>query len=174
LAFHRGCETVEFGADGCVDPLAAQLDDDSAEDGGIDVRIDGDVAAGAGAELCLEDGNLVVVEGSRCDDLRGRLAAMLRGEPAEGADHAAKLVLAPVLRQDAEELGGDRIQLKLGSKRSERLAGFVAGDQRADDQLRELLRIEQCLVERVEAAADGIDLPFVTREIEQSGGVTPR
>ena len=51
LAFHRLSESVEFGADRSVDPLASQLDDDSAEDGGIDGRLDVDVAAGTGAEL---------------------------------------------------------------------------------------------------------------------------
>ena len=51
LAFHRQSESVEFGADGSVDLLAAQLDDDSAEDAGIDRGVDGDVAAGAGAKL---------------------------------------------------------------------------------------------------------------------------
>ena len=52
---------VEFGADRGVDHLAAELDDEPAEDVGIDLRVDRDVAAGAGAELRLERGDLVVV-----------------------------------------------------------------------------------------------------------------
>ncbi len=48
LAFHRLGECVEFGADRGVDHLAAELDDDAAEDGGIDLSVDRDVAAGAG------------------------------------------------------------------------------------------------------------------------------
>src|SRR6476646_5499941 len=64
LAFHRGSETVEFGADRRIDLLAAQLDDDSAEDGWVDARVDRDVAAGAGAELRPQRGELVVVEGT--------------------------------------------------------------------------------------------------------------
>src|SRR5436309_1279263 len=51
LAFHRGCETVEFGADRCVDLLAAQLDDYPAEDVRVDRGVDGHFTAGTGAEL---------------------------------------------------------------------------------------------------------------------------
>src|SRR4051812_5306301 len=52
-ALHCLSETVEFGADRGVDPLAAELDDDAAENIGIDFGVDGDVAAGAGAKLGL-------------------------------------------------------------------------------------------------------------------------
>src|SRR5437763_11826712 len=107
LAFHRGCETVEFGADRGVDLLAAQLDDDSAENVGIDSRVDGDVAAGAGPKLCLERGKLVVVERTGGDDFGGGFAAMVGREAAEGADHVAQFVLAAVARENAKEIRGD-------------------------------------------------------------------
>ena len=41
---------------------AADLDDEPAEDGGIDAEIDGDVAAHAGAEILLDRVDLAVVE----------------------------------------------------------------------------------------------------------------
>src|SRR5439155_16670937 len=59
LAFHRLGESVEFGADRGVDLLAVQLDDNSAENAGVDRRVDRDLTAGPGAELRLERGNLI-------------------------------------------------------------------------------------------------------------------
>src|SRR4051794_12784445 len=59
LAFHRRCETVEFGADRSVDLLAAQLNHDSAKDVGVDRRVDGDVAAGARAQLLAKRSKLI-------------------------------------------------------------------------------------------------------------------
>src|SRR3954452_5487300 len=96
LAFHRLSESVEFGADGSVDPLAAQLDDDSAENSWVDLSLDGHVASGAGAELLLERPDLVVVELAGGHDFGGHFAAMLGGEAAEGADNGAELVFAAV------------------------------------------------------------------------------
>src|SRR5205809_1572979 len=61
LAFHRRCETVEFGADRGVDLLAAQLDDDSAEDSRVDGGVDRDVTASAGTKLRFERRDLVIV-----------------------------------------------------------------------------------------------------------------
>ena len=40
--------------------LASQLDDNASEDGGIDGRVDAEVAAGAGAELLAERGDLAL------------------------------------------------------------------------------------------------------------------
>src|SRR6476620_4699176 len=85
LAFHRGCETVEFGADRGVNLLATQLDDDSAEEGGIDGCVDRDVAAGTCAQLRLERGNLIVVEGPCGCDVRRNFAPVLGGQPTKGA-----------------------------------------------------------------------------------------
>ena len=106
-------------------------------------------------------------------DFGGGLAAVLGGEAVEGADDVAKLALAAVLREHAEEVGGDRIEPELRRERGERLAGFLARDQRARDQLGEILRIEQRLAERVEARADGFDLPLVAGKVEQSRRVAP-
>src|SRR3954451_7967409 len=174
LAFHRGCETVEFGADRGVDLLAAQLDDDSAENVGIDSRVDGDVAAGAGPKLCLERGKLVVVERTGGDDFRGGFAPVIGREAAEGADHVTQFVLAAIPGKDAKEVTRDRIEAELRSQSGKRFAGFVAADQRARNQLGEILRIEQRLAERIEAVADRFDLPLVAGKVEQSGGVAPR
>ena len=105
LAFHRLGEGVEFGADRAVDHLAAELDDDSAEDVGIDLRIDRDVAADAGRRLRLERGELVVVErmGRRQLPRSSRRDGRRRG--GEGADDRPELALAAVPGEDAEEIG---------------------------------------------------------------------
>ena len=174
LAFHRGCETVEFGADGSVDLLASQLDDDSAENVGIDRGVDVDVAAGAGAELLPEGGELVVVERPRGDDFGGRFAAMLGGEAAEGADDAAKLVLAAVAGEHAEEVGGDRDRaLSCGASAAKALpassretSGLVTSSLKSFESTSAWLK-------RFEALADRFDLPLVAREVEQSRRIAP-
>src|SRR5689334_6619232 len=165
LAFHRLSESVEFGADRCVDALAAQLHDDSAEDGGIDLGVDVDIAAGAGAELRLEFGDLIVVERPRGHDFGDGFTAMLRSEAAEGSDDRAKLVPAAVLGEHAEEVRGDRIDAQLGCDGAECLGRLVARDERAFDQLRKILRIDQRLAQRLKTAADCIDLPLVACQI---------
>ena len=89
LAFHRLSEPIEFSADGCVDALATELDDDPAEDLRIDLGFEIDVATGSTAQLLLEGSDLIVVERTRGDDLGARLAAMVGGETPIGADHGA-------------------------------------------------------------------------------------
>src|SRR5437763_15612290 len=98
---------------------------------------------------------------------------MVGGEPTEGADDAAQLILAAVAGENAEEVGGDRVEAELRSQSRECLAGFAAAHQRARYQLGKILRIEQGLAERIEALADGFDLPLVAGEIEQGRRVTP-
>src|SRR3954463_12557245 len=61
-ALHRVGKSVEFRADRAVDHLRANLDDEPAQDGGIDAEVDRDVAADAGLEIGLERGDLLVVE----------------------------------------------------------------------------------------------------------------
>ena len=98
---------------------------------------------------------------------------MLGGKPPERADDAAKLILAAVASEHAQEVRCDWVQAELRSQSGEGLAGLVAADQRARNQLREILRIEQGLAERVEAVADGFDLPLVAGEVEQGRRVAP-
>src|SRR3546814_1381044 len=72
-ALHRLGETVETGTDAAVDQLAAQLDDEAAENGGIDGRRDGDVAADTGFEV------------------RGQLLELLGGERMRSEEHTSEL-----------------------------------------------------------------------------------
>src|SRR5947209_17749637 len=73
---HRRSEVVEFGADGAVDHLRADLDDQPAQDGGVDAEINVHVAAEAGLQIVLERGDLAVVERTGRGHLGRRLAAM--------------------------------------------------------------------------------------------------
>ena len=74
----------------------------------------------------------------RGHDLGSGLTAVLGGQAAEGADDVAELVLAAVAGKDAEEVGGDRIELKLRRERGKGLAGFIARDQRAGNEVRKI------------------------------------
>src|SRR6476469_3573771 len=173
LAFHRGCETVEFGADRRIDLLAAQLDDDAAKNCRVDRGVEGDVAAGTSAKLLLQLRQLVVVERAGGDDLCRGFAAVLGGEPTEGPDDRTELTLAAVAGEDAHEIAGDGIEAELWGQRGQCLTRPSARNQRACDQLTEILRVSHGLVEGVEALADAVDLPLVAGEVEQGRGVTP-
>src|SRR3546814_6596009 len=76
-SLHRLGETVETGTDAAVDQLAAQLDDEAAEDGGVDGRGDSDVAADTGFEVLGQLFDLRGAERVRAGDLRGHLAAVV-------------------------------------------------------------------------------------------------
>ena len=95
-------------------------------------------------------------------------------ELAEGAHHVVKLVLAAILREDAEEVGRDRVERKLARDAGECPAGLVSINERGRHELRKLARIHQRLRQQVKAAAHAFDLPFVTGQGEQSGCVAPR
>src|SRR5439155_15426424 len=119
------------------------------------------------AKLLPKLDELVVIQGAGRNDLRRGLAAVLGSEPAERSDDRLQLVLAAVAGEHAKEVGRDWIELKLRRNGFERLACFLARHQRARDQLIEILRIGERLVERVETVADRLDLPLVMGKIEQ-------
>src|SRR4029078_1359453 len=107
------------------------------------------------------------------DGLGGGLTAMLRREPAVGADDGPKLALAPVPGKDSEEVGRNGVQAALRREGRDRLAGLIAANQRARHQLGEILRIDEGLAQRLKAAADVLDLPLLACKVEQSGRVAP-
>src|SRR4051794_37534212 len=53
-ALHCRGKSVEFRADGAVDHLRADLDDEPAQDGGVDAEINRDVAAEAALQTAPE------------------------------------------------------------------------------------------------------------------------
>src|SRR6476646_1075552 len=126
LAFHRLSESVEFGADGSVDLLASQLDDDPAKNVWVDGCLDVDVAACASAKLLLQSRELIVIQRARGDHLGRCFAAMLSGKPAERANDVPKFVLAAVPGENAEEVGSGRIEVQLRRECGEGLAGCFA------------------------------------------------
>src|SRR3546814_8504041 len=90
-ALHRLRETIETGTDAAVDQLAAQLDDEAPEDGGIDGRGDGDVAADTGLEVGGERLDLLGGERMRARHLDGYFAAVGGDDRIKGADHAGQV-----------------------------------------------------------------------------------
>jgi hypothetical protein len=99
---------------------------------------------------------------------------MLGRETAERADDSPEFILPAVLREYSSELGRDWIELQLWGEGRQGLGRIIPRDERARNQLRELPRIKQGLIERIEAVADRVDLAFVTGKVEQSGSVTSR
>src|SRR5690606_34205684 len=75
-AFHRSREAIETGTDAAVDQLAAQLDDETAENGGVDGRCDADIAADTGLEIGGERLDLLCAQRMRTGDLGRHLTAV--------------------------------------------------------------------------------------------------
>src|SRR3546814_14460916 len=96
------CSSDLTGTDAAVDQLAAQLDDEAAEDGGIDMGRDLDIAADAGLEVRGELFQLRGAQRVRARDRGGRLAAVRGGARVIGADHRAKIGKA---RTEARRVG---------------------------------------------------------------------
>src|SRR5436190_13502329 len=82
-ALHREGEIVQFGADGAVDHSAADLDDEAAQDRGIDAEIDRDIGPDALAKVLAKRLHLAVVDRMGCDALGADLAAVTSGEHVE-------------------------------------------------------------------------------------------
>jgi len=116
---------------------------------------------------------LVFVDGVDRIDVGCDCVAVISGDAPEQADDLAELALAAVPGKDTEKIPRKRIKSEPRGERREGIAGLLAVDQRAVDQPGEVFRIEQCLVDRVEAAADGVGLPLVARKLEQGGRVAP-
>ena len=66
---------------------------------------------------------------------------------------------------------GQRIKTKLSRDCGKRLRRLRAVDERRADELSELPRIRERLVQRIQAAANRINLPFVAGKAKQSGRV---
>src|SRR3546814_21186406 len=91
------CSSDLTGTDAAVDQLAAQLDDEAAEDGGIDMGRDLDIAADAGLEARGELFQLRGAQRVRARDRGGRLAAVRGAGRVIGLDHRANNPQAAVL-----------------------------------------------------------------------------
>src|SRR5262249_12143332 len=114
----------------------------------------------------LELRKLVVAQRPGRKDFGYRLTPMFGEKAAEGFHDRAQLVLASVPSEYAKEIAGDWIEVQLRGDRGESLVRLFPRDERALHQLREILGIDQCLIQRFEAAADGIDLPLISCQIE--------
>ena len=91
-----------------VDHAAADLDDQPADDGGIDIDVEVDVlAAGDRFERVLERVEILVAELLGDGDLRDDLALVPGNERAIAADHFAHGEQPPVGGDDPEEIRGE-------------------------------------------------------------------
>ena len=111
----------------------------AAEERRVDSRVDVHVTPGASAKLLAELFELVVVQRTGSDHLRCRFAAMLGRKAAKSANDGAKLALAAIPCKNAEKVGRDGVEAELRRQRRERLASFFTRNDRARDQLVEVL-----------------------------------
>ena len=102
------------------------------------------------------------------------LAHTKASKAPEGADHIRELVLAPIPCKDREKILRDLVEAELVANCREGSSGLFAVDERARRKLRQIPRIGERLRKQVQASADRYDLPFVARQVEQSGCVAPR
>ena len=103
-----------------------------------------------------------------CDDPK-------KGKPsdAKSAAPSAKPVTTAADVSKPKTMPELLVDPELRRQSGEGFSSFVARHQRTFDELGEVLRIEQGLVQRVEAAPDRVDLPLVAGKIEERGSVAP-
>src|SRR6185437_3544555 len=88
--FHRDFDRIELGAERAIDHAAADLDDEPADNGGLDLDVEVDVlAAGRRFERALERVEILIAELFGDGNFRDHLALVTGGERAKGADHVA-------------------------------------------------------------------------------------
>ena len=79
-------------------------------------------------------------------DFRGRLAAELGGETAEGLDHILQFAEPAIVGQHAKETASDRVDLQHRHQGANGLAGFHAADQRVGRKRAQLGRFRHGLL----------------------------
>ena len=111
-SFMASFETVELGAQRVVDHAAADLDDEAAEEGGIDLLVELHVLAERGLERGLQRAHLAFGELAAREVTSARcLAAMAREQRAEGLDHVGGGEQAAVPGDELEEIRGQPLDL---------------------------------------------------------------
>ena len=79
-----------------------------------------------------------------------------------------------ILREHAQEFGGQRIELHRLCDGGGGAGGLVARNDGAGGELAQFLRIGERRIQRGKARADGVELLLVTGQFEQRGRVTTR
>src|SRR5262249_14699811 len=151
---------------------ASNLDDQTTDDGGINLDIEVDVlAAGHGFQSALERLKIAVVQLFRDGNLRSHFALVLRNEGAKGADHVADCEQPPIGCNDFEEVGGQSLDVRFGENGRQGLELLIGIKCRTADKTIEIGTLRYERIKLIEILFDGIDGLVVECELEKSGGV---
>src|ERR1700722_3364180 len=106
---HRRTQAIQLGAKRRIDHARADLDDETAEQGGIDFGMQAGLLAQPGLENGLEFGDLRVAQAPRGGDFGFGLAARGGDQMLIGAGDLAQHPEPALLRQKQHEFGGQSV-----------------------------------------------------------------
>src|SRR5271170_4114575 len=109
VSFHGAAQAIKLGAKRRIDHARADLDDETAEQGGIDFGMQAGLLAQPGLENGLELGNLRVAQGPRGGDFGFGLAARAGDQMLISAGDLAQHPEPALLRQKQHEFGGQGV-----------------------------------------------------------------
>src|SRR3990167_3570874 len=165
-------EGVELRTERSVEQSGTDPHLDAAQDGRIDAGLDFRILAERGAQ----GGGDALGLGGRQRDGGGHLgrdrAARLGGEGLEGLDHRRQHRGAAVGGQQAQELLGGGIELRLVSDGGQGAALIRRAKRRRGQQDMEVPAVGAHLLQRFQVGLHGRQFLFVVREIEQGLGIS--
>src|SRR5829696_7741458 len=160
---------VEAVADGRVEDLVADADDDPAED----VRLDGgrelDLLAGLLLDPLADVADRGLVELDRGRDLHRKALVMLTPEGVVPAPDAEQHGHPVVLHQQVEEVHEDRLRSRDGAVQPVLL--LLRGEVRGEEEHLQLAVAGERVGELAELLAQDVDLVLLERGLEQGAGV---
>src|SRR5262249_53366649 len=105
--FHRVLDGIEFGAQGTIDHTAAELDDQSADNGRIDLDVEVDILAGNRFERSAQRVDMLRLELFGHRDLGGSFALMSGDQWADRLEWPAHGEGAVVPHARLEKIRGE-------------------------------------------------------------------
>src|SRR5215468_4012526 len=103
-SLHHQLLTPQLALYRCVDHARAELDDDAADQPGVDADVNGYPAADAAAQLVVQHLTLSLAQGPGSGDLSGNFAAPRREPDEKRLDHRRDSEQPPVGRHNRKEI----------------------------------------------------------------------
>src|SRR5215210_1430359 len=162
-------EVLEAIADGGVEHGVADPDDDAAEDVGVDLRREVDLAIGLLGDPVADllDRRLRQLDGGGDGD--GQEPVLVLPQLVELRAHAEQHRHAVLLDQQLEEVDGRLVGA--GDRLVETLALLAGVEVRGEQEHLQLARAVQCISELAELVAHLVELALLLGDLEQGAGV---
>src|SRR6266851_3963505 len=171
-SLHGKLQTGELAADGRIEQARTHLHDETAENVGIDARVDGNL--GTAQHRAQRVAELLDLGGTKrnsgCDQGRG-LAAAARQLGEEGRGHGRQLAGATVAGNGADEVARQAADANGVEHRQQRLALQLAADDGACDQAGEIGALGDEPAESGEILGDLVERSGIVRQLKKGAGI---